>query len=54
MDSLNSWLPAQLFTLAGLLLVVGVVLMFIWRAINRPQVGGAKGGRQSLLGVVDS
>lgn len=54
MDSLNSWLPAQLFTLAGLLLVVGVVLMFIWRAINRPQVGGAKGGRQSRLGVVDS
>ncbi|MBP0578706.1 hypothetical protein J8I29_05255 [Labrys sp. LIt4] len=54
MDSLNSWLPAQLFTLAGLLLVVGVVLMFIWRAINRPQVGSAKGGKQSRLGVVDS
>ena len=54
MDSLNSWLPAQLFTLAGLLLVVGVVLMFIWRAINRPQVSTVKGGRQSRLGVVDS
>lgn len=54
MDSLNSWLPAQLFALAGLL-VVGVVLMFIWRTINRPQLGGAaKGGRQSRLGVVDS
>ncbi|WP_448952899.1 hypothetical protein [Labrys neptuniae] len=54
MDSLNSWLPPQLFTLAGLLLVVGVVLMLIWRAINRPSLGGGKSGRQSRLGVVDS
>lgn len=61
MNSLNSWLPTQLSSAFGLVvlgvifLIVAIAAMFAWRAISRPHVRGVtKNGRQSRLGLVDS